>query len=165
MISSSLIGSRTWPGGSNTSSEYQLNGHFTAWYPAGAQGREVLRGQMGRPGRAGEDVVEHSQGVASPPAHLSVLGFLQAVEFIDDDDRHEQVNRVFPDLQQRPEIQILQLALVLDVEAGVRVTNTPCLDQRWIRSSRALTAASKASTRWVAISVPVIVPAAERSRS
>lgn len=31
--------------------EHQLNGDGTARYPAIAQGREILRGQLGRPGR------------------------------------------------------------------------------------------------------------------
>ncbi len=50
---------------------------------------------------------------------MPVLGLLQAVQLVHDYDRHEQVNLIFPDLQQRPEVQVFQLVLVLDIQAGV----------------------------------------------
>ena len=111
MTSSSLTGSRTWPGGSKIAL-WSL--HRGAGRPnPGRRSPRASAGQVPPSWR------RHGRARPGCSRRWCLPGLLRAIQLVDDNDRHEQVHVIFPDLQQRPEIQVFQFVLMLDVDAGI----------------------------------------------
>src|SRR5690348_14410627 len=120
MISSSLPGRRTCPGGSKTNSIVtSLRAR-----PSGPGTTSPGRSRA-RPATSASKRFKDRQGVACAPTDQLFLALLQPIELIHNNDRDQDGDLGLPDVDQRTEVNLFQLVLVMDVEAGIRDNVVP----------------------------------------
>lgn len=83
------------------------------------QRREVVDTKPGRLGWVFQSVVDYRKSVACPPSSVGGAGLFEAVEFIENHNWDEKVDRRIPYAERIPQVEVAQLVGMVDVEAGV----------------------------------------------